>query len=522
MRKKTILITIIVLGFLVSCTPQQTTDTKPEENQEQGEQIVEASTTEIPDTAEETSPPETESPQPPLDSPLEPKILSDGDMLESSGPWLMMSTDAGFWFIDQEADETGFLPIPPSFTSAYAVPAPQGGLLAIVYSNYVNNEKQLEIYSLVENKTLYSLDLLGYQGDELAFENEREKDDFALDRFQAVGRREWSSDGSQLAFVSSHLGPSPDVYTYDVDTGLVQQLTFGPSHAVGLNWSPDDEYIFHAGVDKMYVDYSGSGYSGWVFYAARADGSGIITVGEGAHDQAGEVVVGWLSDNQALMESHYGYCGLFDLRAVNIETGANETFWPGQYDSFIFDPGSQTGLLWVSPEPLVSDDCGPKEESGLYLLSFSDGGREKIQDLGEGFYLTLSWSNNATRFIIKVNDQTFKTESWNTITTDGEIESFIGEPVYSPDGGAYAVLGPTSESLQVKGLDGSPRILIQVGEVLHPQWAVDGSGLFFLYRGHSDDRFDLYYWAVSTNLISKLVLEDFFKLYDDEPVWIMP
>lgn len=524
MRKKMTLIAL-VLGLLVSCSPQHTNNSVPEGNQEQNTQIEETPTIETTEIPEETQPPETESPQPPIDSPLKPKILSDGDRLESSGPWLMMGTDAGFWFFDETAEEIGFLPIPPPFTDGYAIPSPQGGLLAIVYTNSVDNLKQLEIYSLAENKTLYSVDLIGYEGDEIVIplELQRENEDFAYDRFQAVGRRVWSSDGSQLAFVSSHLGPSPDVYTYDVETGLAQQLTFGPSHAVGLSWSPDDKYIFHAGVDKMYVNYSGSGYSGWVFYAAKADGSGIITVGEGEHDQNGEAIIGWLSDNEALMESQFWYCGLFDLRVVNIETGAKETIWPGQFDDFVFDPGSQKGLLWVRPDPFVSEDCGPKEESGLYLLSFPDGDSEKIQDLGEGFYLTLSWSDHANRFIVKVMDQIFYSDSWNTISTDGEMESFIGEPVYSPDGNAYAQIGPTSESLQVMGITDSPRILIQVGEVLHPRWALDNSGLFVLYKGGLDDNFSLLYWAVSTtNLATSLVIDDFFNFYDSEPVWVIP
>jgi hypothetical protein len=239
--------------------------------------------------------------------------------MESDGPWLVFKTESGFWVVSQGGDEVGFAPTSPDYYIRSWEAAPGGGLIALLKDN--GSEKVLEVLSFPSNQVLLSENLTAYAGAGPSFEDAGMAYQFERDRYQAVGEFAWSSDGGMLAFVSSHLGPTPDVYVFDVATGEVSQITDGPSHATSLNWSPDDEYIFHAGVSNLFAGMSGRGYADWVFYSARPDGSEVIRVSEGLIERGDEFVVGWYDNDHILMESEYWWCGSFDFRMVNIENG---------------------------------------------------------------------------------------------------------------------------------------------------------------------------------------------------------
>lgn len=452
------------------------------------------------------------------------KTLTEGESLESGGPWMMMRTSTGFLFVDSNATEFGFIPIPPPFTSGWAHPAPTGGKVGLVFSNSSENLKELQVFSLIENRVIYEQDLLAYQGESLTVELEQKQaaEDFELDRKTAVGRLAWSSDGKQLAFVSSHLGPSPDVYVLDIETEEVTQITSDRSHEVGLDWAPGDVYIFFAGVDKLFVNYAGSGFSGWNFYAARPDGSEVIDAGEGLQNRGGEAVVGWYADNQVLMVSGYGTCGLFDLRRLDIESGETQMVWEGQLDGIAYAPESKQVLVWQSALPPKSKECGSKSEAGLYRLDLPGGSPEKILEFPENAGVTANYSEAGNIFMIEVSTPGMPS-TWMTVEENGTIEEFsFLEPVFSPDGSKYALIGSEAGSLQVYRADGKRDVLIQLGEVVFPTWTPDGTALFFFYRGYGSEDFSLFYWTRLPDIKMDQVTPDFYKDNDDEPIWVLP
>lgn len=90
------------------------------------------------------------------------------------------------------------------------------------------------------------------------------------DGFDSAPR--WSPDGDQLAFVSNRHGGATDVFTVDVDSGEIQQVTEGANREdeirFGPAWSPDGDAIAYVGahtwngydwVDDAHVTYLSGG-----------------------------------------------------------------------------------------------------------------------------------------------------------------------------------------------------------------------------------------------------------------------
>jgi Tol biopolymer transport system component len=456
----------------------------------------------------------TEVPSPTPDSI---RILSEGEGMDGPGPWLVFHTYFGMWVVDPDGGEAGFMPLVEEDGIITVFPSPQSGLLAIIKSHPYELNVQVEVIFIKDFRLFLDLDLLDYDGEALSFDNEFEAETFEWDRIFAVGKPPmWSSEGDKLAFVGSHLGPSPDVYVYDVLTGEVKRLTSGPAHATNLYWSPDDEYIFHAGVKKMYIGASGGGDSGWTFYSAKADGSGVITVFEGMEDQGYENVVGWFSDRKVLMDSGYWHCGRFDFRMVDIESGARVSIWPDQYDHIAYDSIDKVALIWVMPEPVTGEDCGSKGESGLFLVSVPDGSREKVVGIEVvDIISSLKWSEESQNFIVDLYG------SWALVNPEGEVELLDGKPVFSPDGEMTALLSADKKDLNVVDKSGRTIEVVADGDILYPTWSPDGASLFFFERSSGGDFYDLYK-ATGPDFEPVLILEEVLDRHSDAPVWLIP
>jgi hypothetical protein len=397
-------------------------------------------------------------------------------------------------------------------------PSPATGLLAMMKYHPYDLTARLEIINIKDFNHFLDLDLLAYDGEPLSFENEDIARAFEDDRAFAVNRAPvWSHDGAKLAFVGSHLGPTPDLYVYDVLTGEVMQLTSGPSHAVFPNWSPDDKYILHAGVGKLYFGYSGAGYSDWTYYAAAADGSGVLTVYDSAiEDRVYENVLGWFSDREVIIDTGYWWCGRFDMRMVNIETGADISVWPDRYDHVAYDPVKSMGLVWVYSDPPPGPECGETLEPGMFLVYVPHSGREKIAAFDDVTYVNyIQWSQEAGLFIVELKD------SWALVTTDGEVEFLDGQPFFSSDGAMMALLSDDQKTLTVLDESGSAYPIPTSGKLLHPTWSPDGSTLLFFAENPDAEFYDLYIASVP-DYTPVLLLEEAFDRFGDPPKWLMP
>lgn len=443
-----------------------------------------------------------------------------GEKIAGGGPWLMLHDFEYIYLVDAEGQAGGYIIDQEVQAFVPVESSPVGGLLAFGVNVY--QVSGLRVLSVKDSEIILELDLLGYQGGMPNFENQGGQDQFLMDRSVAVGAVGWSSDGTQLAFVSSHLGPTPDIYLWDVPSNQITQLTSGSTHAVFPIWSPGNRYIFHAGVEQLYVDHSGGGYSGWQFYAARPNGAGIITLANGLSNRGDEEFLGWASDTEAVMRSGYWHCGYFNLRTLNIETGKEKIIWADQFEAAAYAPGKDFALVWVwseSNEDLES--CGEIPEEGLYLVSLRDGSRELITNFGKDYHLNISWSEAGGHFLVESRQQQTGIYNWYALDLDGEIMELEGQPYYSPQGNQVAFLSPSENTLSMIDSSGEKHDIDLGFHISEVVWSPDGEQLFFTSNTEDKTPYDLF-MVSPPDYIPVLLIEDAFGRYGPPPAWVLP
>lgn len=103
-----------------------------------------------------------------------------------------------------------------------------------VYTNYAElSPDGTKLAYVAGYQTLYVLDLAT---------NDTTEVDTQIRGTQSLN---WSSDSAQLAFVSARNG-SPDLFVYDILTGVVTQLTDTTDYEVWPVWSPEADHIVYA------------------------------------------------------------------------------------------------------------------------------------------------------------------------------------------------------------------------------------------------------------------------------------
>ncbi|MEE4193847.1 MAG: hypothetical protein V2J07_01485 [Anaerolineae bacterium] len=538
MKRRTLTVVMLLLLSLCACKTEETpvvapspsetavpepTSTNPPPEPEPQELPTATSTDELPEDnePEEAADPLPDEVLPSREEPLEINYLEEDGEMKTTGPWLMFKTLIGLMAVNYDGSEIASFGFPVNDRIIEWDVASQGGVVAMVKDSFEstadNSQKWLEIRALPRNQRLYELKMLEFDGAPLSFTNQQDELDFALDRIRAVGQLAWAHDSLTLAFVSSHEGPSPDVYSYFLQSGEVIQLTDGPSHAVGLAWSPDDAYIFHAGVEKMYTGYSGAGYSGWTFYAAAPDGSEVLTVTRGTDEIQKEEIIGWVSDTEVLMTSGYWFCGDFDLRVVNIEDGAQTMIMQAQHSYSAYDPVSQKALVWVSPDSVDTEECGPASEPGLYLVSVPGGEVEKLEGYPEDETIYgVEWDPNTGLFLVNGSNY------WQLVDPEEGVLEQSRRPTFSPDGRWVAYQDQDGAGFTLFDAENDRWVEVSdTGRVLHPSFSPDSSHLFYFHEQSKEGWFSLYVIDLS-NLTTSLVTEDIVSEYSDPPVWLMP
>ncbi len=201
--------------------------------------------------------------------------------LSTQGPWWVYSSPEGIWTLNP--DGSGVTLLLDRFETEAdkhlfrLAAAPAGGMVAAleVEDSPAYSPPRLSILTLPEGKLRLLAQLLPQDVD---YGNmDEEALDLARDRWAAVAacnEMAWSTDG-RLAFNAAFEGPSADLYVYSPAEDRLLRLTSGPTQSVGPVWSPDNQYILHGGVERLYHEYSGAGYDYAAFWAARADVSSV-------------------------------------------------------------------------------------------------------------------------------------------------------------------------------------------------------------------------------------------------------
>lgn len=256
-----------------------------------------------------------------------PPTVAVGGLSHGDGPWIVFADEGGIWGLNEDGTGlTNLSETPPDWGGI--VPSPSGDLFAYVtsWSDEAASPK-LHVFSMVTRTDLATIGLSAASTGADLQDGEKTAADEAL-LASLTSEPAWSPDGGSLAFVGAIDGDTADVYTYSVATGVVTQLTSGPSQAGAPSWSPDGKYVVHFG-RETFPDVSGN-YEILGMWAARADGSKASAV-ENVSFGVGSWIPGWDQSDPSrfFLTSWDSDCWGKDLQLVDLETGKVLRIWEG-------------------------------------------------------------------------------------------------------------------------------------------------------------------------------------------------
>ncbi len=172
---------------------------------------------------------------------------------------------------------------------------------------------------------------------------------------------DWSPDGKYLAFGAMRDGISSDVYVYDIDTGRIRRVEYGPWNVVNISWSPDSQWILYEQLD-YYDDTHGSWLMRDTLWTIRQDGTGLKKLPKPLK------VMEWFSDNEYLAIGVWNAPGGYGIpTAVNVQTGYSHTGCYGYASPFpdcaTVDPRSRLMVVISN----ANCDTGKQEGRHLYI-----------------------------------------------------------------------------------------------------------------------------------------------------------
>jgi hypothetical protein len=318
--------------------------------------------------------------------------------LSSDGPWLLVNTAQGLWAANSDGSggtllTAGRVLIPGPLSEAAS---PVGGNIAYLtstdftqaYGNYPN--LKLNILTLPDPHPVATLPLTSPQTEPTA-QN-------PSDILRAMVERKsfaWSPEGKRLAYIGAAQGPSADLYEYLTATGATLRLTDGPDQAYGPLWSPDGKWIVQTAAAGF---GTGAGIAVTGIYAARADGSGVISLYDVSHNSGGEYGIGWLNANTLVTNSWFITCGPSNVRLVDLSAQKADLAFEGCLSAAAVAPGRGTLLFAQSPDTARFNQ---NPQPGLFILS--DGAR-KPRLLIDADFREIVWSEGSRNFLARTAD----------------------------------------------------------------------------------------------------------------------
>jgi Tol biopolymer transport system component len=259
----------------------------------------------------------------------------------------------------------------------------------------------------------------------------------------------WSPDGTRIMYISTRDG-IPQIYLRWMDTGQTTRLTNLTTAPSGTDWSPDGKSIV---------------FMAFVPGAPRQIGS-FPAPPAGAK---------WADPAMVIDKLTYRWDRIGYLK-------------PGSWQIFV----------------ISADGGSPRQvTTGHIAYGFEDisGGSPK-------------WTPDGKYLIISANCrpdaeyEPFDTELYQICVADGSFKALTDRrgpdsgPAVSPDGSLIAYTGYDDKyqiyqvtRLYIVNRDGTGSRLISGGldrDVVSPQWAADGSGVFFLYDDQGDTKLGFY------------------------------
>ncbi len=400
--------------------------------------------------------------------------------LSSTGPWVALPALEHLWAVNP--DGSGMTPFINQASLSWYVQevaaAPQGGYLAFTAAWDPDNLQGLTLFlAKLPDMTTVTITELSSVATTPPLNPQVCDPNYEAARAATMNGLAWSPDGRQLAFIGAQSGPTADLYVYSLDTDEIVQVTDGPSQAYNPVWSPDGKYIIHFGANCF---GTGAGFDMAGVWAVSPDGVDVFSLYTVDPESAGEGVVGWLNNNEVVVETMSG-CPGKNLRKVNLSTKSVTGIFQGCYwDAVMADDGT---IALTLEESMAADG-----KSGLFIFPSSGGAAIHNPDFsGYG----LSYSPEYGSFFM-VTDE-YKARAFDFNAQPGLLIDIEGIPVFSPGGSWWAAA--TLNGLVVGGEASSGESNIFSGYVLHLFWALDpqsGQTALFFYGGDSYDNMSLY------------------------------
>ncbi|MCJ7566928.1 MAG: hypothetical protein MUO58_05260 [Anaerolineales bacterium] len=424
--------------------------------------------------------------------------------LSEDGPWWILNTMQGLWIMN--ADGSGLKAL---YLSAEANPdpihhpaiAPGGDHIAFVSSSDWEEGIRLHILSLPEaDETVIQVlpagiphDLEDFEPGNPAFEADQAS--IALLNINSIA---WSPDGVQLAFVGMIDGPSTDLYLYDVASGEILRLSDGPSHAIRPSWSPDGDILLHAGVQSF---GNGAGYNMAGVWAVDLSDFSICSIDAEAL-RGNFLFRGWLDNTTFILASWDAWCGLSNLRAVDVESGTIQTLWPGAFIFSGLDPKSMHLLLEILDYTANDPYCGGQGIDGVVLVR-PDG---EVQPLPLEPGRQIMWAPALEAFLLV-------DENPLPVSLDGTPgEVLPAMPCISPDGMRWAFHTEQAPGYWIGEIGRIPENELDACRADQVGWSPDGESFIFHHvQG--------IYTARAPDFDPVLVSTDLVLDYDDPFLW---